>query len=197
MRLPTRLTTRALSDPDQPSRSRSIRPPTQEFSITCTNDHESSTPCTRQPLHTTSEASTPTSLRRDVVFIRDGWRVVVLIRNGCCRRTRSTSTRRTNRTHRLQNIRREPLLRRCGRNCRHNIRRTGLRARRKNWRVYQRTRLRAYRCKLRSNKHRRGHRACSRELWSNHGPSRGPVPLPCHFRRNPRLQTPRYSAPFQ
>ena len=86
-------------------------------------------------LHTTSEASTSTSPRRDVVFICDGWRVVVLIRNGCCRRTRSTSTRRTNRTHQLQTIRREPLLRRCGRNCRRNIRRTGLRAQRKNWRV--------------------------------------------------------------
>ena len=88
-------------------------------------------PSTRRTLHTTSEASTSTSPRRDVVFICDGWRVVVLIRNGCCRRTRSTSTRRTNRTHQLQNIRRQPLLRRCGRNCRRNIRRTGLRAQRK------------------------------------------------------------------
>ena len=90
---------------------------------------------------------------------------MVLIRNGCCRRTRSTSTRRTSRTHQLQTIRREPLPRRCGRNCRRNIRRTGLRAQRKNRRVYQRTRLRAERCKLRSNKHRRGRRACSRTMW--------------------------------
>ena len=50
--------------------------------------------------------------------------------------------------------------------------------RRKNWRVDQRTRLRAYRCKLRSIKHRRGHRACCRELWR----IMDRAEVQCHFR---------------